>query len=539
MKYRLIGSGYTFIPKETVLENRGITEDLFNLGEFVIEDYNNYDNMQEGIELLIKHIENKNEICIIVDCDVDGLTSASILYNYLKETFKNINLIYKMHKGKEHGLSKDITIEDDIKLVVLPDASSNDHKQHEDLHNRQINVLVLDHHLCDIGYSEYATVINNQLSTKVKNKNASGAFVVYKFIKAMDDYLFENNSSKYLDLVALGNIADVIDLKEKETRYYVKKGLNNIENLFFKALIESNAFDLDGKLNIEKIGWTIAPKLNGTIRSGTMEEKDKMFQAFISDDYEFCLEVAKMCKNIKTRQDNAVKSAMKKIELKVNVKENDRCIILDVGKNLDSNHTGLVANKIMDKYKLPTLLYRENSTDKDIIGGSFRGIEGISNDLKYDILNSGLALFSEGHEMAGGWSIKKNDLFVLKEYLNNLYRDKELIDSKEYLVDFEITQDEIDMDFIGLLGDMEDEFGNGIDIPLIAFKDIDICITDENIKGLNIIFYINDIKFIKKFSTNVLKDSLRNTPLTLDFIGKCVKDTYNNSYMVEVVEFGL
>ena len=67
MKYKLIGGNYTFMPIECILENRGITKELFILDSSIIEDYNNYDNIQEGIELLIKHIKNKGKIRLIVD----------------------------------------------------------------------------------------------------------------------------------------------------------------------------------------------------------------------------------------------------------------------------------------------------------------------------------------------------------------------------------------------------------------------------------------------------------------------------------------
>ena len=67
MKYKLIGGNYSFMPIECILENRGITKELFDLDEIVVEDYNNYDHIQEGIDLLMKHINNKNKILLIVD----------------------------------------------------------------------------------------------------------------------------------------------------------------------------------------------------------------------------------------------------------------------------------------------------------------------------------------------------------------------------------------------------------------------------------------------------------------------------------------
>jgi single-stranded DNA-specific DHH superfamily exonuclease len=238
---------------------------------------------------------------------------------------------------------------------------------------------------------------------------------------------------------------------------------------------------------------------------------------------------------VKARQDNAVKSALKKIELKIKILSEDRCIILDVGNTLNKNHTGLVAGKLADKYKLPTLLYRDMGSG--FIGGSFRGIDSISKDLRIDILNSGLVEYSMGHELAGGVKLHINNLKQLKEYLNNLYKDKEVVDSKEYLVDFILQENEIDEGFVNELAQYEDEWGNGIDTPLIVFENIELNLTDDNLKGkLNIVFYINDVKFIKKFSTNVLKESLINQSVTVNIIGKCVMDTYNNCGAIEITD---
>jgi len=538
MKYKLIGRNDFFMPVETILDNRSISRELFDLDKTVIEDYNNYDNMQEGINLLISHINNKGKIVIVGDCDVDGATSFAILYNRLKDTYKDIDLHLKIHKGKEHGLSNDIIIEDDVSLVIVIDAGSNDYKQHKQLKDRGIDVLVIDHHECDKGYSKHAIVINNQLSKKVYNKNLSGAGVVYKFIKALDDYLFENKSEQYIDLVALGNIADVMDLHEKETRYYVYRGIEVINNTFIKALVEQNKFDLEDKYNVEKVGWVIAPKLNGTIRSGTQEEKLKMFQAFVSDDYDFCLETAKMCKNIKSRQDNAVKSGMAKIIKDIELNKDDKCLILEVGDKLNQSHTGLVAMKLSDKYKLPTLLYRDIKDKDGFVGGSFRGVDGFTDDLRMDILNSNLVEFSQGHPQAGGYQLKKQNIPNLKRYLDDLYKNIENIDNKEYRVDFILSENDIDDYVINQLASLESEFGNGIDVPLIAFEDIKLELNkDINLKGkLNIVFYINGVKFIKKFSTNILKESLLDKNVTVNFIGKCSMNTYNNTGQVEIVD---
>jgi single-stranded-DNA-specific exonuclease len=537
MRYKLFGTNEINQPIETVLKNRSITKDLFNLDKSVIENYNEYDHIYEGVELLLEHLRNESKIAIVVDSDFDGHSSFTIMYLRIKRLFPNANIQILIHSGKEHGLSPDIQIENDVNLVLLTDSSSNDFKQHEELQYKGIDVLVIDHHICDKGYSPYAIVINNQLSNKVKNKNGCGAFVCYKFLKALDEYLFDDVSDEFLDLVGFANIADMMDLQEKESRYFVYHGLKNINNLFIKALIEVKSYELEGKININTVGWTLAPMINACVRSATFEEKLKMVNAFISDDYDYCLEVAKMCKNVKARQDNAVKSALKKLELKIRVDKNDRCIILDVGNTLDKNHTGLVATKISDKYKLPTLLYRDIVDKKGFVGGSFRGIDSISLDTRIDILNSNLVEFSQGHEQAGGWQCKKENINKLKEYLNYLYKDKEIVDSKEYLVDFILDGNNFDENIIHELASYEDEWGNGLNAPLIVFQDIDLNLDESNLKGkLNIVFYINNIKFIKKFATNVLKSEIINKSVKVDIVGKCTIDTYHNCGQIEVVD---
>lgn len=533
MKYKLIGNNITFFPIQTVCKNRGISEDLFKVDSTSIVPYNKLDNIDKGVDLLLSHINKESNILIVVDCDMDGYTSSAVLYRYLIKTF-HIKIKLAVHTGKQHGLSDDITIGDDIGLVILPDASSNDFAQHRELKDRGIDVLVIDHHECDEGYSNSAIVINNQISKDYSNKQLSGVGVVYKFIKALDDRTDSNYADEYLDLVALGNVADVMNLKSEETRYYVYEGIKNINNPFIKALMEDNSYDLDGKYNIEKIGWTIAPKGNAVVRSGSIEEKQKMFMAFISDDYDYCLEVAKMCKSIKAKQDREVKSSLGKIEKKI--KNVDKCLIIDTSTNLSSSHRGLVAGKLADKYGVPTLLYSEVKDKEGYIGGSFRG-SNISEKLRSDLLECEIITMAQGHEQAGGWEIKKDDLHRLEEYLNNLYKDKEISFDKEHEVDFEIEGQQLEQWFVDELAKYEDEFGNGINAPLTIIKNITLTLSDINISRTNITFNYNGVKFIKKFATKVLKEEMTSHQMVcLDIIGKCTINTYNKKGQIEIVD---
>ncbi len=531
LTYKLIGRNFYVFPLEQVLENRGITKDLFNVDNNAVIDYNCIDNINKGAELLLTHLNNNSKIALVVDSDVDGCTSSAIMYRYIKQIKPEANIKYFIHLNKEHGLSKDIVIDDDIDLVILPDSSTNDYEQHKVLKDKGIDVLVIDHHEAEDGYSQNAVVINNQLSENYPNKQLSGVGVTYKFCKALDEILGLDFVDSYLDLVALGNISDMVSMKSEETRYFVKEGLNNIVNPFLKALCEVYKYDLDGELNISKVSWTIAPKINGVIRSGTHDDKVRLFEAFVSDDEIFCITMAQDCKAIKSKQDRDVKSAVPKLEKQI--KEVDKCLVLD-GNKLNANYRGLIAGKLSDKYGVPVLIYSD--INGEYVGGSFRGCN-FTNTFKDDLESSGLTEMVAGHQGAGGWSAKNEDLDKIKAYLNELYKDKEVRLGKEYEVDFELEGNQIDNYFVDELSQYSDEFGGDISHPIVAIKNIGLLFTDIKITRANIIFEYNGIKYIKKFATKVLKEDFKSRPMmNIDLIGKVTSDGFNNKGVIEIMD---
>ena len=154
-------------------------------------DFMLLDNIVTAANCLIKHIENNDNIFIQIDSDADGYTSAAIIYLYMKKINPSLCIEWRVHTGKQHGLIVD-TIPDDTQLVIAPDSSSNDYQQHLELAEKGIDVIVLDHHMCDKGYSQNAIVVNNQLSKQYPNKSLCGAGVTYKFCCCLDSLLNVN-----------------------------------------------------------------------------------------------------------------------------------------------------------------------------------------------------------------------------------------------------------------------------------------------------------------------------------------------------------
>ena len=190
MEYQLLTSSIsTNNSIERVFANRGIEPS--NINHYLhttrkdILDPSSFAHMEQGIEMLLFHLENNSKIFIQIDPDVDGFSSAAAFINYLYEIYpeKVINNIsYGLHTGKQHGIILD-EIPQNVKLVIYPDSASNDLSEHKILSEQGIDILILDHHELEydiLTYTSYACVINNQDGCYA-NKTLSGAGVVYKF----------------------------------------------------------------------------------------------------------------------------------------------------------------------------------------------------------------------------------------------------------------------------------------------------------------------------------------------------------------------
>ena len=153
---------------------------------------------------------------------------------------------FTIHEGKQHGLSDkvDWLEEQDFNLIICPDSASFDKDEMERLVSKGMEILVEDHHLpvldennsIHMFLNPHAVIINNQLSPNYPNKSLCGAGVVYKFCEALDKTFDRDDAKNYIDLVALGEIADVMFQGTNETRYLIMKGLKfyHIILLFFR-----------------------------------------------------------------------------------------------------------------------------------------------------------------------------------------------------------------------------------------------------------------------------------------------------------------
>ena len=289
MRYKL-RANFSTNPDQALKEiliQRGVTdiENFMYPSPVVCElDPHKLVNIDKAAERLLYHLRKNSDILFVVDSDCDGFTSSSILWLYIKHIFPDARLEFTLHDHKQHGLDDKVTwICDEAKwdLVICPDAASYDIEEHRALGELGMDVICLDHHeqLYDengnpvISDLPNTIVVNNQLSPEYRNKSLCGAGVVYKFCEILDEMLGINQAHNYIDLAALGEIADVMDRTDIETNYIMLEGLKHIHNEGFKTLVESQSFSLKEKavypyegLGPIDIAFYIAPLINAITR---------------------------------------------------------------------------------------------------------------------------------------------------------------------------------------------------------------------------------------------------------------------------------
>ena len=564
MEYQLLASR---IPPrelsavEQVLFNRGIdpenVEHYLNTTDEDILNPQMIMNVAEGAKVLVKHIAQGDKVLIQIDSDCDGYTSAAALINYLNRLFPGFvqsNIYYRIHTGKQHGILLE-TIPDDVKLVIAPDSSSNDYDEHQQLKSKGVDVLVIDHHEAD-KISENAVIINNQLCD-YPTKSLSGVGMVYKFCSYMDELLNVDYADDYLDLVALGMVADMMDLRDFETRHLITRGLENIRNPYFKGMVDKQAYSLKGEITPIGVAFYIAPYVNATIRMGTQEEKLMLFESMLDyRGYELVPSTKRGCKgqqetrveqacrnctNIKNRQTKARDAALENIERIIkekNLLENKILVVKLDTFAADRNLTGLIANQLMAKYQRPVLLLNKTVDGWE---GSGRGYDKSKFDnLREFLKESDLVMYAEGHANALGVGITDEAFKTFIEYSNRELAEFDFTPC--YKVDFIFNGADFRGKDIVEIAELKSLWGQGVDEPYVAIEYINVyagnvvLMSPDKSPTLKITLP-NGTSLIKFKSSQEEYEKLRSESgcITINVVGKCERNVWNGTVTPQII----
>lgn len=438
------------------------------------------------------------------------------MYKYIKQINPEIIVHAIVHeKPKAHGLSsKDFTIPDKVKLLIIPDAATNDIDECQELLNKGIDVLILDHHEYSEERENPVIIVNNQISERYFNKEACGAHITYNFCKALDEHYWENFADELIDLVALADLADVMSIKSFPTRAAINVGLVNINNKMFKEILKAQEFSTKGLISPFTISFYISPLINAFLRMATFEERELLVKAFCEDESEtffytkrgddFPTEeniyehVVRLMQSYKGKQDRQRKKALPEL-IDIAKDSTDKVAIIDSTGIIDTALTGVVAIKVSEALNAPVLLLQKR--DDNTYGGSGRAFDNCPvEDFRALVDECPYTTFAQGHAGAFGIEIPIKNIDLVKQWLNEQLADVSM--EKIYNVDFELEANELDLSIFQILDHNKTLWGHGVDEPLFAIKNLHITADNARVCGKKrdtIQIYDNEmnIKYVK------------------------------------------
>ena len=461
-----------------ILVNRGITEEK-EIRTFLEPTRNDfYDpfllpDMEKAVDRIIEAINNQEKVMIFGDYDVDGITSVTVLKKFLKERGLETGYYIPNRLEEGYGLNKEAVekiIEQGYTLIITVDCGISGIEEIEECNKLGVQTIVTDHHEQGENIpNAYAVVDAKRKDNKYPFRELAGVGIVFKLIQAISTKLNleEKEYLKYLDIVAVGTISDIVPLIN-ENRVIAKLGLMLIKmtkNIGLRELIIASNYK---QIDSNTISFGIAPRINACGRMGHQEEALKLF---LTDNIVEAKEITnKLNKYNSERQEkegNIFKQALEKLQTE-NI-ENRTTIVLG-GDNWYHGVIGIVASKLTESFFKPTILVCFEGEDGK---GSGRSIP--SFDLHEALSYSGnyLEKFG-GHAMAVGLTLKKENFESFKEKFEEFAEQKNI---KQIIptikIDCEISKNDLKLETVEELKKLE-PFGEKNQRPCFVYKGLKI-----------------------------------------------------------------
>ena len=483
---------------------RNIEDDLIK--EFLEPDIkNNLPNpfelkdMDKSIIRTIQSIKDNEHIAIIADYDVDGATSASILYKFLYNFTKNITIKIPNRLTEGYGPNiriMDELLNDNINLIFTLDCGTSSFNIIDNNKYDNMDVIVIDHHLSELTLPNVYSIINpNRFDEKNVYSKMAAVGVTFLFLMGLRKRLREQdffilvkepNLLSYLDLVALGTVCDVVKLVSYN-RMFVKIGLQLIKERLNKGIAKIiDISKLNSTPTSSDLGFIIGPQLNAASRIDDSSLPSKLLISNNISDIDSISQKLFLLNNKRKLIENIVFEEA----LSQALKQKDQNFILVYGSNWHKGVLGIVASKLINLFYKPTIVI---SFTNNIGVGSARSIQSI--DLGNIILQAkqnNLLIQGGGHKIAAGLKINHdflNDFNIfLRKNFDHLSKD---LFKKTENFDSILSVNEINISLLEIIEQIE-PFGSGNPEPQFIINDIKI----DNIKILKekhlLVFFQND-----------------------------------------------
>ncbi len=443
-------------------------------------------DMKKSSLRTIMAIKKNEKIGIFGDYDVDGATSTALLGNYFSELKIPYEIYIPDRKKEGYGPSIEAfkkLISKNIKIIFTVDCGTLSFEAIEYANKNHVDVIVLDHHQSEINLPNAYSIINpNRLDDKSNLNYLCAAGVTFMFLISLNKELrlnkwFDNNNInepnliQYLDLVSLGTVCDVVPLIGLN-RAIVKQGLKVFKsknNLGLKTL--SDLCKIETNPNIYHLGYVLGPRINAGGRVGKSSHGANLL---INSNPKEVFKIASELDYFNKERKLLEEDALQKISKKVLEQLSDPVLVLS-GENWHEGVIGIVASRIKDKFNKPVIII---SVENNVGKASARSIVGFDiGSIIIAAVQLNILIKGGGHKMAGGFSIKTENIEKFKNFIFQKFRNnvKQASKEKPLYLDCIVAPSAVNLDFYNKVHYLA-PFGSGNPEPKFII---------ENLKSVN------------------------------------------------------
>ena len=497
---------------------------------------NNIDFIK-AIDLIEGIIVNKENVCILGDYDVDGSAATSLFVRF----FKSINqpfFFYIPDREKDgYGASKKLfqkLILKKPKLIIMVDCGSTSNEAIDFLNENKIKSLIIDHHEINKPFPKANAIINPKKDIGyIEYDYLCATTLTYFFLDLLSQKIKSTiKMSDYLIYVLLATVCDVMPLR-KLNRFIALNVLKNFDvnkNIAFNELFNLN--NKKNKLTINDLGYLVGPILNA---GGRLSKSNYATELLSSDNLEIVNTKSNELIKLNNKRKKIETLILEEIDFKKIERENKKVIVY-YNPNINEGLIGIIAARLKDYFNKPSIVITNSN---DILKGSARSVFGynIGRAIK-NSLDKNLIIGGGGHNMAAGFTLKKNNLknfedFVLKDFINTCSAQEHT-----FFYDAEISSLAFNKDFYADIKRLE-PFGTGNPVPTFLFKDLKVIkasiLTKKHVSLVlksKIGFSIKSISFDSV--NNKVGEYLLNYKNSLNVLGQINENIWNNKKTLQL-----
>ncbi len=435
-----------------LLHNRGIKESE-QIRQFLFPTLNDLvspfkmKGIKEASVIVAETLQDGGEIIIWGDYDVDGVTATSLLVLFFRHYTNNIRWFIPNRFNQGYGLNatklKNIIANDQVgqKLLITVDCGIQNHREVELAKAMGCRVIVTDHHEPGEMVVEADAVVNPKMDSCIfPDQDIAGVGLAFYLAMGIRAQLPQNgpNLKQFLDLVAVGTIADMVPL-QGSNRVLVKAGfevLNQSPNPGLAALMEECDI-YSGNITSEDISFQIAPKINA---AGRMDEAAIAVNLLVASENKECQKLATRLARLNTaRKEECTRCLEYTLSIaSVSEPKEAGCFVVNIPYSLGI--LGVVASQLVEKIRVPVILLTEvnDETHGSVLKGSCRSIDDINIYLCLEKCADLLLQFG-GHAMAAGVTIKPDKLEEFEQRFSKNISERRAKESLAKKIDLPMT----------------------------------------------------------------------------------------------------